>query len=119
MSEEQENVKWQSSPRLRVKIKSLAYEAKVIRFEERRAKVRKNFDLIGELHSHRKHEVRMEARDSLAAHAFLRGVPFKSIEPRATTYPRWKNVENMARRFAADKRVMDKWTEWRTEATAS
>lgn len=118
MSEEKEHAVRQSSVRLRVKIKSLAYEAKVIRLEERRAKAHKNFELVEELRIHRKNNVRLEARDSLAAHAFLRGVPLKAIEPRSNTHPRWKNVESMARRFTTDHRVMDRWNEWKNGATA-
>lgn len=83
------------SPRLRelrVKIRSLAEEAKIIRREERncrdsRARCRdamRVFSIDRErarLHDHRTVVVRREARYSLLAYAMLRGRPFLEIEP--------------------------------------
>lgn len=83
---------------MKVKVKSLAAEAGVIRLEERRA--RKNPRLRAELWAHRTGVVRTEARLSLLAYAFLRGRPYRASEPKSD--PRkvdWKRVEEMVKRF--------------------
>lgn len=54
---------------LKVKIKSLAAEAVIIRLEEKRARGQ----LRNELHQHRVHDVRSEQRAALLAYAFIRG----------------------------------------------
>lgn len=77
---------------LRVKIKSLAAEAGIIRREERRVARRKAWakdhqqptealqtEFFG-LQEHRKNEVRSEARSSQIAYAFLRQKPYKAME---------------------------------------
>ena len=60
---------------LKVKIKSLAEESKIIRREEK-----KNPTFKIHLADHRKGIVRTEARASMLAYGFLRGVPYKKIE---------------------------------------
>lgn len=62
--------------RLRVNVKSLAAEAKLIRHEERRA----GYQYQTELALHRRGRLRMEARYSQLALAFLRGRPYASVE---------------------------------------
>lgn len=82
---------------LRVKVKSLAQEARDIRLEERRAKGRRKREKDGKvipgefrfrddalrlsLRSHRTNEVRNEQRAALLAYAFVRGVPYHKVEP--------------------------------------
>ena len=77
---------------LRVRVKELAQEAKYIRHEE--TKIRKtkvpevNCGDIWEfckLRSHRTVEVRNAARAAQLAYGFLRGVPYKVIEPKTYT----------------------------------
>jgi hypothetical protein len=63
---------------LKIKIKSLAAEAKIIRLEEGRwpgtSTVRHG------LHEHRIHEVRSEARAALLAYGYLRGRRYAQLE---------------------------------------
>lgn len=76
---------------LKVKIKSLAEEARIIRHEERRALCRelpteqrakyRDLPLFEELRMHRVNDVRREQRASLLAYAFLRGKPLAACEP--------------------------------------
>ena len=79
---------------LKIKIKSLAEEAKIIRLEERKYKksIRYNRDnqlppskikpwIAASLHSHRTYDVRKEARAAQLAYGFLRNKSLKSIEP--------------------------------------
>lgn len=90
---------------LKVKIKSLAAEAGIIRLEERRA--RKCDQLRCELHEHRVKDVRREQRHSLLAYAFLRGVPYAKVEPKVgkegvpeyVSRPDWVRVGKLVEKF--------------------
>lgn len=62
--------------KLRVNVKSLAAEAKIIRHEERRA----GYQYQTELALHRRGRLREEARYAQLALAFLRGKPYISVE---------------------------------------
>lgn len=86
---------------LKVKIKSLAAEAAIIRREERQAlkagrwgvahqKTEESEALFGEynqLHNHRTHAVRDAARVALLAYGFLRGRPYRAIENEPASAP--------------------------------
>ncbi len=63
---------------LRVKLKSLAEEARIIRKEERRI----FGQLREELYRHRIGIVRFEARCSHLAYGFIRGLTLEQMEPR-------------------------------------
>lgn len=79
---------------LRVKIRSLAEEARIIRHEERRALKSATWARTRQqpaelsaaeaeydsLHHHRTVDVRQEARAALLAYGFLRGRPYREIE---------------------------------------
>lgn len=72
-------------PHLKIKVVSLAAEARLIRAEERK---RKDRNSKGEwtgvrfsLHQHRTREVRQAARHAQLAYAFLRGIPYARVEP--------------------------------------
>ncbi len=79
---------------LKVKVKSLAAEVRIIRREERR-----NPELRGDLARHRRDVVRKEARHSLLAYGYLRGRKLSAMEPKAHTEPNWSEVERMIRRY--------------------
>jgi hypothetical protein len=100
---------------LKVKIKSLAAEAKIIRLEEKKAKARKNRDLIVNLREHRIHTVRKECRASHLAQGFLKGRPYKSMEAFCYQEPDWKKVQSMIERFGeGDKReLVQRFSEWK------
>lgn len=86
---------------LRVKIKSLAAEAKIIKHEERKAKAKGDYRLLFDLKDHRRGEVGEEARNSLLAYGFLRGLPYARMEP-ACAYdnkPTFGAVYDIAKRF--------------------
>lgn len=75
---------------LKVKIKSLAEEAKIIRAMEKKATKRNwthveprlgyEFKIANGLHYHRTHDVRNEARASQLAYGFLRGKKYATLE---------------------------------------
>lgn len=63
---------------LRIKIKSLAAEARIIRREELRTKG----PLREEMYQHRTQDVRLEARATQLAYGLLRGRTEQQLEPR-------------------------------------
>lgn len=95
---------------LRVKIKSLAAEAKIIRDEERRAKASKQTTLVNSLSNHRRGIVRRESRHSQLAYGFMRNRKLAAIESRCSARPDWEAVRKMVERFAgawSDKEKLD------------
>lgn len=110
---------------LKVKIKSLAEEARIIRLEELRAKGRRksserrkdmgkgyvqanpdyavihgrDLPLLTELHQHRVCDVRQEQRASLLAYAFLRGKTLAACEPKSARSPDWGRVLKLVEKF--------------------
>ena len=79
---------------LKVKIKSLAAEAKIIRTEER-----KNPKFRFGLAEHRRTVVRKEARHTLLAYGFLRGKQYQQIESKTHEKPDWARVEKMIEKY--------------------
>lgn len=80
---------------LRVKLKSLAVEARIIRREEQRT-----FGALREeLHRHRVLDVRKAARDTHVAYALIRGKTIDDIEPNRTSEPDWAAVEKMVKKY--------------------
>lgn len=100
-----------STIHLKVKIKTLAAEARVIKQEERKAKKRKKTELLMSLVEHRKGVVREEARMTLLAYGFLRGRSRKQIEQ--TDRPvDWTKVKVMSQRYGREFNgpAFDTWT---------
>lgn len=113
-------------PQLRIKIKSLADEARIIRHEEDRALGRKairrvrgpvpnkklrfewgrtgrkpDLVLYCDLRAHRRDVVRKVARTALLALAMIRGMPYARVERDALAAPDWAEVRKVAERFGA------------------
>jgi hypothetical protein len=85
---------------LRVKVKSLAAEARIIRREEKRARgvIRE------ELRWHRVTDLRIEARLSFLAYGLIRGRTLEQLEPRtrvenALRKPQWDRIAAMLKKF--------------------
>lgn len=107
-------------PYLRVKIKSLAEEAKIIRNESARVSKRVRFaktdeekqelmDLRCRLNEHRRWTVRREARHSLLAYALIRNKPYSSLEEKCREPPSMSRVVKVAERFGAEASATEKW----------
>lgn len=81
---------------LKVKVKSLAEEARIIRKEEKKT--------VGyrreRLYLHRILDVRMEARASQIAYACLRGVHYEKVEPNPEKGYWWEQAIKRARKIA-------------------
>lgn len=90
---------------LKVKIKSLAAEASIIRTEERRARARMQYDLLDALHQHRVTVVRAEARATLMAYGLLRGKVPEAIEPNAKRAIDRKRVDDMVKRYGPPREL--------------
>ncbi len=82
---------------LKVKVKSLAAEARIIRTEERRNKYFRSG-----LAEHRKTVVRSAARHALLAYGFLRGRKYEEIERTAQTPPNWDRVKKMVKKYGTN-----------------
>lgn len=102
---------------LKVKIKSLAAEAKIIRREEKRYPgghaVR-----IG-LYLHRIHEVRDESRSAHLAYGFLKGRTYSQIEQGARKTPDWSRIERLIHKYGEGdmREINQRFAEWKSEQT--
>jgi len=81
---------------LKVKLKSLAAESRIIRMEELRTR---GGYLRDELCVHRRTIVRSESRHTGLAYGFIRGRTYAQLESTAKTAPDWKRVERMIRQY--------------------
>ncbi len=94
---------------LKVKIKSLAAEAKIIRQEERKARERRNRTLQIGLASHRRGIVRHEARHSQLAYGFLRGMPYHKMEAKChgNDEPEFGKVYKLVQKFGVQREWLE------------
>ena len=84
---------------LRVKLKSLMEEARIIRKEERRTHGR----LRVLMHCHRVLVVRQAARDTHVAYGLIRGKTIDQIEPTRHTEPNWKAIQKMVTQYGSSR----------------
>lgn len=102
---------------LRVKIRSLAEEAKIIRSEERKISfevkerhprrtlsTEKDPVFFG-LRQHRVEDVRREARASLLAYGLLRGRVYEQIERSCHEMPDISRVRDLVQKYGADRNL--------------
>lgn len=87
---------------LKIKLKSLAEEARIIRKEEK-----KGTRFRAELEEHRKGIVRYEARHTHLAYGFLRGRKLEQIEKNPKNKPDWNKVRKMIERYGACRNVSE------------
>lgn len=93
---------------LKMNIKSLVAESRLLRAECRSNRVRDS-DLRGSLHFHRVYHVRNALRVALLAYAAIRGVPYKVVERNAKSQPDWRSIKIKAKRFGANEDRIDRW----------
>ena len=88
---------------LKVKIKSLAEEARIIRKEERKPHGDMNeYGYSAKrtgLHDHRVGPVRREARHALLAYGFIRGRKYRQMEAKDSSTPDWAAVKRMVVKY--------------------
>lgn len=80
---------------LRVKLKSLAEESRLIRREERRT----YGQLQQELHLHRTKNVRSAARSTHIAYALIKGRTMEQIEHPKSKEPDWTEIERLLKKY--------------------
>jgi hypothetical protein len=93
---------------LKVKIKSLAAEAKIIRSEEKKhTRIDEELGYNSIRHGLRIHRiciVRSEARYALLAYGFIRGRTYSKIEPNGCVYPaNWEKIWKMVEKYGAPR----------------
>lgn len=98
---------------MKIKVKSLAGETAIIRFEERKQLKNKHEALsagkteaaekisqrYNRLRSHRLAVVRPATRHNHLAYGFLRGIPYSDIEGRCATAPNFYEIAKHVRQF--------------------
>lgn len=121
---------------LKVKIKSLAEEAKIIRKEEKGP--HNDRDEYGHsprqmgLQLHRTGTVRREARHALLAYGFIRGRKYSQMEAKCEFPPDWESVKRMVVKYGlqgygwklwkrgeeevAKEELLKRFEEWKSEA---
>lgn len=94
---------------LKVKLKSLAEEARIIRREEQ-----KGGDHREGLYRHRVDDVRSEARHTVLAYNFIRGRSYKQTEPHTITPIDINRVLKMVKKYGepGDEDRLKKLEEW-------
>lgn len=102
---------------LRVKLKSLASEAKIIHQEEKKANSFKAYSLQNELSEHRKGIVRRESRATILAYQYLRGLPYSVCEnpnPNKDNPVDWDSVQRMIKKYGGFTKHAREftWSEW-------
>lgn len=116
------------SIQLKVKVSTLAAEARIIRNLERARKRQRRRTTFGkpffpvdptllDLQLHRRVVVRKKARASLLAYGFLRGRPYRTMERFAHTAPDWARVERMILKFGSGqgeiRDLKQRFEEWK------
>lgn len=92
--------------KLRVNIKSLAAEARIIRREETRCGIQYQFAL----REHRRGRVREEARYAQLALAFLRGRKYSQVESKTSKFLSQERLhKKICGVMATDQRDVEKW----------
>ncbi len=99
---------------IKVKILSLAAEAKIIRKQEQIARQHRDRTRRLGLRKHRTGIVRHEARHALLAYAFLRDTPYKTVEAKChgNSKPDFAKVRISIEKYVLARRYDDLRDEW-------
>lgn len=93
---------------VRVNVKSLAAEARIIRQEIRKARTTEAKNMLA---VHKNIRVKPEARLAQLALAFFKEMPYKKVEQEAKNIPAVKEVLNKLKRFscAVEEKAVKDW----------
>jgi len=104
---------------LKIKIKSLAEESRIIRKEElsiKKGKFSYKSNMRREsIYLHRTTHIRPIARATYLAYGLIRGLGYKQIERTSMTIPNWSKVKSMVEKYSdSDKReenlkILNEW----------
>lgn len=95
---------------LKVKVMSLAAEARIIRQQAKKAKGMVKW----RLNEHRTDVVRVHARHNGLAYGILRGVPYSAMEKKCDKKPDFDKVAAIARRFGSTGNTVSEWVKQAT-----
>lgn len=100
---------------LKIKLKSLAAEARIIKTQERKMRGPKWGPSYQRslLRQHRLDVIRPECRATHLAYGYLRGHPIDRIEPCAKSEPDWGRVVSMIKKYGTIQQVKD-FDSWRS-----
>jgi hypothetical protein len=120
---------------LKCKAIALAEESKAFKKQEQRekrlyrkwkaaaaagkAKFERNLTVYNGIRDHRLMMVRKEARCSLLAYGFLKGLKYQEMENFSWSQPNWDRVEKLALRYAnrsTEQDIKQTFAQWRDEA---
>jgi len=85
--------------KLKIKLKSLAAESRIIRKEELKNKGKWSHQ-ANDLHYHRVHYLRPITRATHIAYGLLRGMEYLQIEPTSKSQPNWDKVKAMITKYS-------------------
>lgn len=85
--------------KLKIKLKSLAAESRIIRKEELKNKGKWSYQ-AHDLHYHRVHYLRPITRATYIAYGLLRGMEYLQIEPTSKSQPDWNKVKAMINKYS-------------------
>lgn len=90
-----------SSPiaKLKIKLKALAAESRIIRQQERKMKGKRWGPEMHDLREHRIHVVRAHSRNTHLAYGLLRGFTLRQIENTSRTEPDWDAIHTMVKKY--------------------
>lgn len=92
---------------LKIKIKSLADEARTIRAESKKTSGMEKWNL----NEHRTKVVRPHTRHNLLAYGILIGIPYEVMEKKCNEPPKFSEVSKIAKRFGAKEEIIFEWIE--------
>lgn len=111
---------------VKIKVKSLAEEAKMIRREENLLKWKKRAargreraqKAIQGLQLHRVREVRREARSANLAYGFMLGLEYDQMENFAWSQPDWNKIQRLIENYGegGHNELLDKFQSWKEKA---
>lgn len=92
---------------LRIKIKSLVAESRIIRAEARKTSKQRKYNL----NQHRTSVVRVHTRLNLLAYGILRNIPYEVMEKKCREKPNFMKIQKIAISFGAKEDVAKQWVD--------
>jgi hypothetical protein len=92
---------------LRIKVKSLVEEAKIIRQESKKTKGMVKY----RLNEHRKTIVRDHTRHNLLAYGMIKGTPYELMEKKCYEPPNFSRIATIVKRFNGSTKALEAWIE--------
>jgi len=88
---------------LKMKVKSLAAESRIIRAQELKLKGKNWCSLANPLRDHRRGPLRAEARDTHIAYGYLKGRTYRQMEDDPKTAPNLENIARMVKKYGTEE----------------